>query len=94
MARVLFQLSRRSTSLTEVKGKNMILYVFLLAFLIWSVYNGEVLPRVGAVIAATFIALNLVFFFMKLPLPYYIVTFAATTIYLVVKTYGGDVKIR
>jgi hypothetical protein len=72
----------------------MILYVLLLAFLVWSIYNGDVLPRVGVILAATFIALNLIFFWMKLPLPWYIITFAATAIYLIVKTYGGDVKIR
>jgi hypothetical protein len=72
----------------------MILYVALLVFLVWSVYNGEVSQRAGAILVATFTALNLVFLLMKLPEPWYIITFVATLIYLVVKTYGGDVKIR
>lgn len=72
----------------------MIIYIALLAFLIWGVYDGDVSLRAGIILALSFILLNLLFYYMKLPMPYYIVTFVATTIYLVLKIYGGDVKIR
>jgi hypothetical protein len=69
-------------------------YILLSIFLIWSIYNGDVYPREGGILAAIFIGLNLIFLLLKLPLPAYIVTFTMVTIYLIVRVYAGDVKIR
>lgn len=72
----------------------MILYIPLLAFLIWSVYSGDVTPREGGILTVIFLVLNGVFFLLKLSPAWYIVSFVMLTIYLIVKVFGGDIKIR
>ena len=72
----------------------IILYILLVTLLIWTVYNGDVYPRVACLLAVIFIALQVAIFFLKLSVAWYIVTYVLLLIYLIVKNYGGDVKIR
>jgi uncharacterized membrane protein len=69
-------------------------YILLSIFLIWSIYNGDVYPHEGGMLAAIFIGLNVICLLLKLPSPAYIVTFVIVLIYLIVRVYAGDVKIR
>lgn len=75
-------------------GNSLILCIPALALLIWCVYNGDISQRIGIVLGVSLFVLSLVFILFKLPPPYYIVIFFAMMIYLVVKMYRGDIKIR
>ena len=72
----------------------LIVYVLLLALLLWGVYSGYIYSREAGVLTTAFVLLHLVFLFLKLSQGWYIGAYFLTLIYLVIKVYGGDVNIR
>ena len=70
------------------------LAILLATWLGWNVYNGEIYPReAGIAVGLTGLGCLILFLFHAIP-GLYVIPLVGFTIYMVVKTFGGDVQIH
>lgn len=68
-------------------------FVLLVVLLIWGVYTGDVTSREGVAFVVVFAVLELLSWLLKWSIVWSIVAATLGLIILIVKIYGGDIKI-
>ena len=69
---------------------------FLLFFVLlgWGLYDGDLYPKEGVILAAIWVVLLVGLLLLKLSPYWFVVPTVILDIYLVIKVFGGDIKIR
>ncbi len=62
--------------------------------LIWGLYDGDVYPREGAIMAGVWVALLVLFILFNVNLMWFVVPTVILDIVLILKVFGGDVALR
>ena len=60
----------------------------------WGLYDGDLYPKEGAIVAAIWGVLLLIFLLLKVTLLWFVVPTVLLDIYLILKIFGQDIQIR
>ena len=71
-----------------------VIYVAVIGYMIWCAYNGDLNPRECGIAVCLVVLAHVVIALAHGLQAFHAVPFFALVIYLVLKSYGGDVKIH